>query len=693
MKKLWGKTGWTTAAGAALMLAFTGIAAAAPEKTSGYDAVMDKVVVSARGVESRISQTPGGVGILDAETLKTVQPVSVTDALKRIAGVDFSGDSRWGAEVNIRGLGRNRVVFLIDGCRVNTATEINAQFGLIAVEDIERVEVLKGPISSLYGSGSIGGVVNVITKKGNFSETTEYHGTLSSAWSSNTKGFRVFAGAEINTPKFWAYVSGGHRDHDSYEDGNGDTVHNSQFEDTAGNVKAGYRWNDRNETLLQYQYLKAKEIGIPGSGKAAMPPVTDVTYPDTWRALANLTHTVTPASDLWKTTQVNLYFQEIDRNVRIDKLPPVKKMKGIFPSANHTTWGVKWFNAFAAGDHAFSIGADAWEWAIDSTRKMAFMNGNLAIDQPLADAEQFSGGIFGEDNWQITDRFSLNFGGRLDMIKAESDDLYTWIKPPAPMVPNPLKRAADDYDDTSWDARAGLTFNVTDRVSMTLLGGSSYRAPGLMERFKYIVLGSFVIYGNPELDPERSLFAEYGLHYTTNTVSAGFNAYVNSVDDLIVEKVINPDRHEMANVDEARIHGAEAYLDFQVKEDWRVYSTIAWTRGENKTADTDLGDIPPLNGMIGCSLDPSIGLSGGLELVWADHQSHTAAGEAETPGWATVNARLGYRFTLAGTVQELSVRADNLLDKTYRNHLSTSRKPAERFEPGLNVTVVWKMDI
>lgn len=126
---------------------------------------MENMVVSARGTEHQISQTPGGVGVVNEKVIFKTQPTSITNVTTRIPGVDKISDSAWGSAINIRGLGRNRVVFLIDGCRVNTATDINAQFGLIDPQEIERIEVLKGPISALYGSGSIGGIVNIITKK------------------------------------------------------------------------------------------------------------------------------------------------------------------------------------------------------------------------------------------------------------------------------------------------------------------------------------------------------------------------------------------------------------------------------------------------------------------------------------------------------------------------------------------------
>jgi hemoglobin/transferrin/lactoferrin receptor protein len=654
--------------------------------------VMEEMVVTARGVPTLLSETPGGVGVVDAEEIFREQPVSVTDVLERIPGVNKSSDSPWGSEVNIRGLGRGRVVFLIDGVRVNTATDISAQFGLIDPNDIERVEVLKGPVSALYGSGSIGGVVNIITRKGQFTDEPSWSGTLAGTFNSNPEGFKGYAGLSSNTPDYWVSASGSFRDLDSYKDGSGDTIHNSQFEDFGGTFKLARKWNELHQTSFQYQHFEGREIGIPGTGNASLPLVADVTYPETYRRMASLVHTFVPGNPVWNESTLNLYFQEIDRNVRIDQLPQSMGIAGIFPSANHKTWGLRWFNALDAGDHALSAGVDVWQWDIESLRQRHFTNGNLAIDQPVADASQLSAGLFAEDSWVLGRTLTLNIGGRVDLIRADSDEIHTWITPPNPAAPNPLQRQKESFDDTSWSGHLGLTWAFVENWSMTLIGASSYRAPDLLERFKYINLGSYEVFGTPDLDPERSRFLEYGLHYNRPGVTASLNAYVNLLTDLIVEKTVSPGRHEMQNVDEAEIYGAEAAVEWRFLPRWAAYGNLAYTHGKNKTENTDLESIPPFSGLAGVRYLPDLGLNGNVEVQWADRQSRVAPGENETPGWATLNARAGYRFQWAGIFQELSLSADNLLDKAYRNHLATGRKPAELNSPGLNLAVTWKME-
>ena len=131
---------------ALLLVALTAVTAFSGDSDeNAKTAILEQMIVTARATGRPVSQTPGGVGVVESEEIFEQQPVSLTNIITRIPGVNKSSDSAWGSAVNIRGLGRNRVVFVIDGSRVNTATDINAQFGLVNPSDIERIEVVRGP--------------------------------------------------------------------------------------------------------------------------------------------------------------------------------------------------------------------------------------------------------------------------------------------------------------------------------------------------------------------------------------------------------------------------------------------------------------------------------------------------------------------------------------------------------------------
>ena len=659
-------------------------------KDDQYSATLDKTVITARGVESSVSQTPGGVGVIKSEEIAIDQPVSISDEIARIPGVNVSSDSAWGSSVNIRGLGRGSLVFNIDGARVNTATQINAQFGTINPNEVERVEVLKGPISALYGSGSIGGVVNVITRKGEFTSEPVRRSYLTGSYTSNPDGFSTYANTSYNSPRFWVYGSAAWRDHDSYEAGDGEEIPNSQFRDYQGKLRTGIKWL-RGESDIQVQFAEGKDIGIPGTGVAPLPSAADVTYPRTSRVLASWDHKIQDISDHFKESAVKLYYQSIDRRVRIDNFPAASPVQKITPSADHETWGAKWQNVFACGAHKIVAGIDLWNWHLDSSRVKYLANGVTIEDKPLPNADYFSGGVFAEDNWVLGEAFTLNFGGRLDYISVHNDANYLYTKPPNPKVPNPLITPSQTENDLSWNLHAGLTWNFLPDWSMSFLAASAYRAASMEERFSYIVLGSGAEKrGNPELDPERSIFFEYGLHYNAKRFGFSASAYTNFLRDLISEQIVSPELIEYQNVDEALIWGGEAEAYWLFLPGARLYANLAYTRGEDTQNNEDLPFIPPLNGLAGLRYDHSSGLWARVELSWALKQDQTPPTVETTDGWQTVGLRLGYKFNVKQTMHELILGVDNVFDEDYRDYLSTSRG-IELKEPGLNFLATYRL--
>lgn len=652
---------------------------------------LEDILVTARGVESQICLTPGGTAVMEAQDLFQAQDPSVTHTLSQIPGVEKISDSAWGSEINIRGMGRNRVVFLIDGCRVNTATDINGRFGFINTNEIERIEVLKGPVSALYGSGAMGGVINIITKKGKFSTQTDTATTLGAVTGSNPKGFTAFGDTALNSKNFWIYAFGAKRDYDSYDTGSGNEQANSFFEDGNLSLKSGFKWNPENITEMNIQYSKGEDIGIPGKG-LALPVGPTVTYPDSHRTLIRLAHHISPVSPVLSQSDLTLFYQEIERDVTME-FPEGSSMDSIKPWGLHETLGAKWQNVLHLGSHNLVTGLDVWSWAMETSREKTLASGLIGIDTPLADARQTSAGFFMEDDMDITQSIILNLGGRMDYIKTKSDELYDWIVPPSSAIIPTLKRTAQSNWDTSWDAHAGLTWRPASDWSMTLLTAAAYRAPDLMERYKYLAFSGGEIYGNPDLDPERSWFFEYGLHYRAGKLSLSGAVYANFLKDMITEELVSgtTNIYQMENVNKARLLGGELEAAYHMDK-WRVFATLAYTRGTDETNDTDLAFVPPLNGMAGIAHnDKGPGLWGEVNLKWAAKQDKIAAGETQTPGWATVNARAGYRFTIVQTRHEFMIGLDNIFDVDYANHLSTSRG-IELSEPGFNALAAWKME-
>jgi len=634
---------------------------------------MDKVIITARGTDSTQSQTPGGTGVVEKEDILLAPKASVADSLARIPGLTQTGQSPWGQDVSIRGLSGNSVVVLIDGMRLNTATEINARLGFMNPLDVERVEVLKGPASSLYGTGSTGGVINIITKKGDYTPKMDVNGELIAGWTSNPAGPDGYARAVLSGENYWAQFSAGLRDHDDYYGGDDKKMHDSQYDDLSLRLAGGIKLTDRLDWDFQFMNMDAHEVGIPG-GSSTMPRTAPIKYPDTSNTLVSSNLTFEPDSDVFKEVLFNFYFMKNERNVQIDRPKPAIRM--ITPHAVHETLGGKLQTQMLFGDHTVIAGVDAWNWHMTSSRQIYTVAGPVLSNPPTPNTSQLSTGIFVEDDWKLNEEFRLNLGARLDRIEVSNKAN--------------VRHRAQTHEDFGWNVHAGLTWEPVENWSHTLLAASSYRAPDILERFKFISLGAVTAQGNPNLDPEKSLFLEYGLHYNTAPLSVGAAVYYNYIIDYIEEKALSATVLREQNIGEARIYGLELEADWRFATAWNLYGNVALANGRDLENKEALRTVAPVNGLMGIKYTHDTGFWARVETPWALRQSEVPNGIDRTDAWLVVNTAAGYGFDWKETHHEITATVNNLFDKKYDNYLANSRA-MQLLEPGISGSLMYAL--
>lgn len=634
--------------------------------------VMDEMIVTARGMASSLSNTPGGVGVATEADVLLAPKGSLAYAAARIPGVFHGGDSPWGQAINIRGLSGSSVIFLIDGKRVNTATEINAQMGFVQPRDVERIEVLKGPVSALYGSGSLGGVINVITKKGRFSQEPRLTGEISQGFSTNTEGVDSYGRAAYEDENLWVQLSGGLRDHDDYRGGDAITMTNSGYADNQGRLAAGLRWGQGLTTEFQALVLEANEVGIPG-GSSTMPQNAPVTYPRTSNAMLSLDTTWDVDAGWLRALELDTYYMKNDRRTRIEN--PNAAVRELRPVASHETVGAKLQSISEAGPHTVVAGADAWRWRMTSDRTYYRTNGTITFDDPTPNATMTSMGVFAEDDWALHPDWTLNLGARLDRVGMDNDDSSG--------------QTEGSRTNTGTNVHAGLTWRFAPGWSHSLLAAASYRAPDIMERFKSINLGGGVtLTGNPDLDPEKSRCLEYTLRYAQQNFSASANAFANWVDDLITEHRVSATNITMENVGKARIVGTEAQAEWRFAPRYTLYGNVAWLSGKDTSADEPLPSIAPLTGTAGLRYDRGNGFWALGEIECAADRTTGPDDVEDLPGWGTANLAAGYGTDSGRLHHEIALHLRNLLDRRYVNALANSRGMTV-LEPGFNAEVLY----
>ena len=236
------------------LLVLSRIALAEEKDISRYGIDLEKIVVTPSKVEQLYKYSTQNTSILAEEDIESSGITEVTEVLDLLPSVDIleygsTGSTR---SVYIRGASSSQVLTLIDGRPVNTPRDGATDFNQIPISNIERIEVLRGPASSIYGANAVGGVINIITKSGKDkmqTETLNKFGSFNTKVSSFTHGYKV---KDVDYFISYDYLaSHGHRDNADYLSNN-------------VNTKVGYQLDGDNHIDLATGYFNS-EVGTPGS--------------------------------------------------------------------------------------------------------------------------------------------------------------------------------------------------------------------------------------------------------------------------------------------------------------------------------------------------------------------------------------------------------------------------------------------
>lgn len=211
-------------------------------------ASLGEILVTATRTEKSIFDVPASVEVIGKEKVISARAISVDELLKTIVGVDLQGSGFPGSRIklNMRGLTPGyeckRVLVLVDGRRINDQYQGNAELALLPADSIERIEILKGPSSALYGSSAMGGVINIITRKGAGIPVTEIK---ASAGSHDTRHYSLNHGWKAGN--FDYFITGSYTDTDGYTTNSDGTTRDW----TAQNLMGNFGWQLTEDSELR----------------------------------------------------------------------------------------------------------------------------------------------------------------------------------------------------------------------------------------------------------------------------------------------------------------------------------------------------------------------------------------------------------------------------------------------------------
>jgi outer membrane receptor protein involved in Fe transport len=648
------------------------------------------VVVRSSRTSSALSTVPYPVDIEMNDRITQFSTVTVSDALDNVPGVALVRDGTWETAVSIRGMSRSNIVSLIDNTRIETANDIAGALSLINIHDLERIEILKSSGSVLYGTGALGGVLHLTTKRPSFTDGVQVNAEWTGDASSVDGGVSNFGAVQCSSDQYALRLSGGYRNAGNTSTPDG-VLPNSQYHDFSATGSLGIKTIDEQALFISYQRSQAENTGIPGG--SAFGATAAVRYTLARRELFGLEYDIPNISVRLPLITLRLSRQEIDRNVEVIQSPVVT----VTPHAVHTTVdGQLESKIIPMADHLLVVGAEAWERALVSQREKYLFSLNKIIgERPIPSSRYFSGGIYAQDEWSILpDVWTITLGARYDWIRVNNDKTFnpdyvvTSGKRQINTADSTILWNSGSAHDESWSANAGMRYAINSHVDFTVLAATAFRSPSLEERYQYLDLGNgYIQVGNPNLQPERSVCFNAGARVHTEGASMQTDLFLNQLTNLVTTvSGVFEGRPALlnTNIGEARLYGYEFSSEISLSA-WSVLKTsLAYVRGQDVRNYADLPQIAPFNGHI--ELSGYFQQVGTMTLSCSGEtsQRNLASGEPYTAGYAVVDiGAASVPWNIGGFSWTLHAGIQNLLNKAYQNHLSTLRGIIKE-EPGRN---------
>ncbi|ENX58824.1 MULTISPECIES: ligand-gated channel protein [Acinetobacter] len=622
----------------------------AAETQTNKDAVqLDKIVVTASGFEQDIKKAAASISVLTQEQINKKAYRDVTDALKDVPGVVVTGGGS-SSDISIRGMGSAYTVIMVDGKKVNTrSVRPNSdnsgieQGWLPNIGAIERIEVIRGPMSGLYGSDAMGGVINIITKK----NVTEWTGSIkldTTLQENSDSGNQYQTNAYIAGPLIANLLS--FKANGLYSQRDEDKIYGgySKQKIRAGGAAFSLTPNDDHTIDLEYQRsIQNRDATV---GKSISPVQTGRNKPansltDYYRTEYSLTHRGKIGA-----VETHSYIQ------REENENPSRNME-----ATNTTFNT--INKINFDRHSLSFGGMYLKEELDDKGNQLSVGGA----KPVSNLDRYSWALFAENAWNIVDDFTLTTSLRLDKDEKFGDH---W---------SPKVYGVWGLND-NWVIKGGVSTGYkTPALRATVAEWGQATGGGQSKG---------VIVGNPDLKPEKSVNYEVSFNWDNlDNLTAGLTLFNSEFKDKITEVRTCQGKNVGAlecdwlgekfdfvslreNVDKASMRGAEATFGWKVLPNVNLSANYTFTDTEQKSGvnkGKPLNEMPKhmFNTTADWEINDQFSSWGRINYrsKTSDYLSRTAMAKGK-PAYTMVDVGVNYKPT-----QNIAVAAGiyNLFDK------------------------------
>ena len=467
---------------------------------------MDDTIVTAERMPSKTMETPANVAVITAKEIEANHFSSLDEAIGHVNGVSVvrgAGGERHYVRIN----GDDRVVIMVDGQRLNTdqgelvgrsSVDMNM---LPTMENIQRIEVVKGGGSALYGSDAVGGVINIITKKVYKNQTKIDMNTGS--W--NTHNYEITTQGKEND--FSWFITGGiqRRGHYDYKfDGKSPTMENSDYNNNSFSMKLNNRFSDAESMTIYYAHrsVDAGQFNCYGMTSA----------PNTWglRLRENFNN-YNVTYNFKEDTVVPAYVRWFYNDKYIDQ-------SGSF---NNRTIGVDYQDGWKLSNkHTLVVGGE-WQQGRAENKARGYQDARVTKEA-----------VYLQDTWKLADKWTLVPGVRMDHHSKFG---------------------------THWSPKIALNYLADKDTHVYASWGKVFKAPTMDDLY----YNSYGYYGNTNLNPETGYTATIGMDHNFNeNTSAGISVFKSEINDVIAWLNVGT-YHYASNIKKEKRTGME--LSFKQK--------------------------------------------------------------------------------------------------------------------------------
>lgn len=544
-------------------------AAHAQEEEEGATAAevtqLETLVVTASSVATDVRNAPASISVVDRTTLEQKAVADISEAIRTAPGVNVGFGSDGTRGISIRGLGTGYTLILIDGKRVNAGLSMmrhyNGDLDWVPLEAIERIEVVRGPMSTLYGSDALGGVINIITKKG----SDVWSGSLTTEWlqpeseaTGATKRLNAYVSGPLipNVLSFTGFGNISQKDADDPNLSNGvQTPRGTRDFDLNGRLT----WTPSPDHVFDLDV---------GHGRERYDPFEEESERTIRRTSASLRHV-----GEWDigTSTVTAFVEDVKNEYDILDRTGNVIGDGI-GVRSYTLDGKLAMPVELMWQQDLTVGGELRFEELNDPANLGQHNTVIGESgSPIANS--FTAALFLEDQIRFTDRLKLTTGLRYDY---------------------------HDYFGSHFSPKAYLNYDLTDTITLKAGWAQAFKAPNLRQLNPYWVTtsrgrgcgavgGPCEMVGNPDLKPETSNSFEAGFIYDDGAWQGGLTYFYNVIDDKItsarVPTLVIPGGGaggadlkyvQQINVDKARSQGIEGFLTIPVHPDVTWTNSFTW---------------------------------------------------------------------------------------------------------------------